>query len=91
MLQDRQISNQKYDRFIKTVCQNIEVYALKSANGYATSESTLYEDQYGEPISLICFWSEMTLAKSCITEEWTDYEVQTISLNEFIEMVPRYG
>lgn len=43
------------------------------------------EDEDGEPIGMICFWSEKALAKSCIKNGWEEYEPLEIDLTEFIE------
>jgi hypothetical protein len=61
------------------------VYGLKSKKGFATSSSTQYEEDNGNPIGMICFWAEKVRAKSCAKDEWKKYKVTEISLTEFIE------
>ena len=61
------------------------VYGLKSKNGFATSSSTHFEDNDGNPIGMICFWAEEVRAKSCIKDEWKKYNVTEIPLAEFME------
>ena len=85
MLQDAVIVRKRHKRFVKTTSDELIVYSLKSPEGFATSSSNNYEDKHDELISLICFWSEEALAKSCIRNSWTEYEVTEIDLNEFLE------
>jgi len=85
MIQDSIITKQRHERFIKKVCETGVVWGLKNNDGLATSSSNEYEDNDGEPIGLICFWSEKALAKSCIKDDWNDYEPVEISLSDFIE------
>ncbi|WP_299676122.1 DUF2750 domain-containing protein [uncultured Dokdonia sp.] len=85
MLQDSLLIEKRHKRFIKTICKSEVVYVLKSSGGFATSSSTQYDDDDGNPIGLICFWAEKALAKSCIKGEWIKYKVIEISLVDFIE------
>ncbi|WP_278022073.1 DUF2750 domain-containing protein [Flavobacterium ginsengisoli] len=63
----------KHKKFIKEVCETEIVFALKSKNGFATSYSNEFEDEDGEPIGIICFWSKEIMAKICAKNEWDDY------------------
>ncbi|WP_027394246.1 DUF2750 domain-containing protein [Aquimarina latercula] len=85
MFQNSITLKNRHLKFIKTVSENEKVYGLKSKNGFATSSSTQYEDDYGKPIGMICFWSEKVQAKSCAKDEWKKYNVTEIPLVEFIE------
>ncbi len=85
MIQDSIITKQRHERFIKKVCETGVVWGLENNEGLATSSSVEYEDNDGEPIGLICFWSEKALAKSCVKDDWNDYEPVEISLSDFIE------
>ena len=85
MLQDSKTLKNRHLKFIKTVSESELVYGLKSKNGFATSSSTQLEDNKGNPIGMICFWSEKVRAKSCAKDEWRKYKVTEISLAEFIE------
>ena len=75
----------KHQTFVKRVCETSIVYALKNGHGFATSSSNELEDENGKPIGIICFWSEVNLAKLCVKNEWNDYEPIEINLAEFIE------
>ncbi|MFT3703285.1 MAG: DUF2750 domain-containing protein [Agriterribacter sp.] len=85
MYQDHIAVKQRHQKFIKKVCDTGIVYGLESEDGFATSSSNASEDDNDEPIGIICFWSEKALAKSCIKNEWQDYQVVEISLSEFME------
>lgn len=85
MFQDSITLKNRHLKFVKTVSKTEIVYGLKNKNGFATSSSTQYEDNDGNPIGIICFWSEKVRAKSCAKDEWEKYEVKEISLSEFME------
>ena len=85
MIQDSIITRQRHERFIKKVCETGVVWGLENNEGLATSSSDEYEDNDGEPIGLICFWSEKALANSCAKDDWNDYEPVEIMLSDFIE------
>jgi hypothetical protein len=85
MLQDSSTIKFHHEQFVKTICETEIVYALKNANEYATTSSNYYDDENDEPLAVICFWSEKTLAKSCIQNEWSSYKIEAISLSDFVE------
>ncbi|GHN03196.1 hypothetical protein WSM22_46850 [Cytophagales bacterium WSM2-2] len=85
MLQNSIIVKQRHERFLKKVCETAVVWGLESSEGFATSSSNGYEDSEGEPVGLICFWSERALAKSCMKDDWSDYKLVEVSLGDFIE------
>jgi Protein of unknown function (DUF2750) len=75
----------KHKKFIKKVCETSIVYCMENEDGFATSSSNDIEDEEGEPITIICFWSERSLANSCVKNGWEEYKVTEINLGEFIE------
>lgn len=85
MLQDHITVQNRHKDFIKKISETETVYALKGEKGYATSYSSEIEYEDGEPVQIICFWSDAARAKSCIENEWNQYEVSSVPLNEFIE------
>ena len=85
MFQDSITLKNRHQKFLKIVSENGIVYGLKSKNGFATSSSTQFEDDDGNPIGIICFWAEKVRAKSCAKDEWSKYIVTEISLAEFME------
>ena len=44
-----------------------------------------FEDEEGEPVGIICFWSEKALANSCIDEEWKNYQISEVKISDFLE------
>ena len=85
MHQDHITVRQRHEKFIKKVCETNIVYGLESEEGFATSSSNEFDDENGEPVGIICFWSEKALANSCIKNGWIDYNVAEIPLSELIE------
>lgn len=85
MLQDQITLTNRYKDFIRKVSETEIVYGLKDNKGYATSYSNDLEYEDGEPVQLICFWSDAARAKSCVDKEWNRYEASPVPLNEFLE------
>lgn len=85
MLQNSILIEERYHKFIKTICETQVVYALKNTKGYATSASTQYEDEDGDEIELICFWSQLAYVRACTSKEWKEYTPEEITLASFIE------
>lgn len=85
MFQDSITLKNRHQKFVKTVSESGIIYGLKNKNGFATSSSTLYEDNNGNPIGMLCFWAEKVRAKSCAKDEWKKYNVVEIPLAEFME------
>ncbi len=75
-----------YNKFIKNICSTEVVYGLTDTDGgFATSHSMSYEYDDGEPVGIICFWSEKALATYCISEEWSNYSITEVPLGPFLE------
>ncbi|MDN3692860.1 DUF2750 domain-containing protein [Chryseobacterium tructae] len=85
MLQDHITLQNRYKDFIRKICETKIVYGLKDGKGYATSYSNDLEYEDGEPVQIICFWSDAARAKSCVYNEWSRYEPTPIPLDEFLE------
>lgn len=85
MIQDSVLIEKRHKRFITNVCESEIVYGLENQEGLATSSSVHYEDEVGEPVEIICFWAEKSLAKSCIKDGWADYKISEVSLSDFME------
>ncbi|WP_344826267.1 DUF2750 domain-containing protein [Chryseobacterium ginsenosidimutans] len=85
MIQDQITLENRHKNFVKKVSENEIVYALKNDRGYATSSSNEIEDEDGNPVEIICFWSDKAIAKSCIKNEWSEYEIDELNLSEFLE------
>lgn len=85
MLKDTADIQRKHEKFIKTICETGVVYGLENEEGFATSFSNEYEDEEGEPIEMICFWSEKAYAAACAKDDWSGFNVAEMPLAEFIE------
>lgn len=85
MLKDTADVQLKHEQFIKTICETGIVYGLENEEGFATSASNEFEDEDGEPVEMICFWSEKAYAEACTKEGWSDFNIAEISLADFIE------
>ncbi|MCT2564170.1 DUF2750 domain-containing protein [Chryseobacterium herbae] len=85
MIQDHITVENRHKDFIKKVSETEIIYALKDENGYSVSYSNELEYEDGEPVQIICFWSDQARAKSCIGDEWSHYEVSSVPLNDFVE------
>ena len=85
MTQDEKTLQLRHKKFIQTICVNEIVYGLEGNEGFATSYSNELEDEEGNPLDLLCFWSDKSGANSCIHSEWAGYQITEISLAEFLE------
>ncbi|MGJ8714784.1 MAG: DUF2750 domain-containing protein [Maribacter stanieri] len=83
--QGSDIITNRYNKFIKTVCETDIVYALQNHEGFATSASVQYDDENDRPVGVLCFWAESGRAKSCTINHWANYQLTEISLADFIE------
>ena len=81
--QGSDIITNRYQKFIKTVCETDIVYALQNHEGFATSASVQYDDE--RPVGVLCFWAESGRAKSCSINHWANYQLTEIALADFIE------
>ena len=75
----------QHQLFIKEVSNSKEVYLLQNKQWFITCESNLEWDNTVDPPSVLCFWSNKTLAKVCQKNHWNDAEIITVPLSEFIE------
>ncbi|MEM1356584.1 MAG: DUF2750 domain-containing protein [Bacteroidota bacterium] len=85
MLQDAIVTRQRHNKFIEEVVGNSQVWLLENASGVANSTSHEYEDQEGNSLELICFWSDRKRAKVCAKEVWSSYTPKEIPLAAFLE------
>ncbi|WP_020558565.1 DUF2750 domain-containing protein [Thiofilum flexile] len=68
-----------YDAFIVDVKQNGQVWGLNSEDGWATCPSAFFEET-----DVIPFWSTEAAARGHCSEEWSGYQPEAISLEEFV-------
>lgn len=70
---------------ISEIIQSNTVFALSNGENYASVESQYEEDEQGLPVEVMCIWSNKDTAKGNIKEEWSQYQLETISIREFLE------
>jgi len=75
----------KHNTFIKKIVETKVVYSLENEEGFATSYSNEYEHEDGEPVEIICFWSEKADAEACAKDAWEGYKLAELTLEDFIE------
>lgn len=80
MLQNSEDTTYNHLHFVERVVETKTVWALKSGEGFATSESNEFED-----VEVITFWSDEALARALAIDEWESFEPASISLSEFLE------
>jgi hypothetical protein len=85
MIQNSIAIKKKHKDFIEEVTKNEIVWVLKSDKGLATSSSVKYEDENGEPIEIVCFWSNRKLASVCGKKYWKEYILTEMELSIFLE------
>jgi len=76
---------EKLENFIKKVSETGTVWGLENEDGFAMSSSSEFGDEDGEPIELMCFWSEKKLADACAKDEWNGYKTVQVELGDFLE------
>jgi hypothetical protein len=76
---------QRHQDFLDTVANKQLVFTLKNDEGYALAEAQEFLDEEDMPLELMCLWSEESMAKELLIEDWKDYEITTIALPEFLE------
>lgn len=85
MIQEAITITEKHRKFITAICETGVVFGLSSDEGFAISDSNDFEDEKGDPVEMICFWSDTNAAKVCAKKNWEHHEPAVISLSEFIE------
>lgn len=85
MIQDILQLQQRHENFIKKICQTEKVFGLENKVGFATLDSTNYEDENGKPMPVMCFWSDQDGAAACAKDKWKLYRPTEIKLSDFIE------
>ena len=81
MPQNDTIPKENYERFITRAKAQGEVYGLQGPDG-AWAVCPSEED---EEADVIVFWSDPTDAARHQKEEWSDYAVTPVALDEFVE------
>lgn len=66
--------------FAEAVAESGEVWGLEHSEGWAVGSS---EDD--EDLVVMPFWSSEAGARACATEEWSDYRVSSIPVDDFLD------
>lgn len=75
-----------YQHFIQTLVQQREVFTLlDDEDYYAECPSEVYDNNLGEPVAVYCFWQSAQAAQNCQQEEWANYRIDVLDLEEFME------
>lgn len=78
-------SDPAYAEFVRTVVATQTVYTLQDGEDYfAECPSEVYENRFGEPEAVYCFWHSSENAADCRCEEWQDYRIVSIGLVDFM-------
>ena len=72
--------SENFDRFIVEALEQGCVWGLQGPDGWALCGSEKYEDTDVMP-----FWSQQEFAQLLCQDDWKDYEVVAIELEEFLE------
>lgn len=70
---------------IEQICSSEIIYALKNETIYASVESLYENDEDNIPIEAMCIWSSKENAQLNQTEDWSAYQIEPISLPDFLE------
>jgi hypothetical protein len=85
MKQEEDKTRERYERFIRRVCETGVAWTLRDDEGFVTTDSNEYENEEGEALVLFCFWSDEAEARACAAEGWAAYRPEGIPLGTFIE------
>ena len=78
----------EFDRealFVSKIIQTQKVWGLKSNAGFATLASNEFENEEGQPIPIVCFWSDKKSAVTVKKKHWKNFVPVEISISEFLE------
>lgn len=73
------ILEENYRRFLEQVIAEKTVWALKDADGYASTESARFPDR-----PVLVFWSEQAMARSAAAGIFAGYAPYAIALDDFL-------
>ncbi len=75
----------KLEEFVAKVAETEVVWVLEKEDSYATATSLEFEDDEGEPVEVLCFWSEESMAAVCTKDDWDGYVPVEIPVGDFLE------
>lgn len=70
---------------IQQICASQCIFALKDNVSYASVESLYELDDDNQPIEAMCIWTSLDMAKEHLIEDWSEYKVESIPINDFLE------
>ncbi|WP_406664506.1 DUF2750 domain-containing protein [Gallaecimonas sp. GXIMD1310] len=70
-----------FEQFVNRIQTTGQLWSLSCDDGWVVCESTEFEDAEVMP-----FWSDEATASRHCTEQWADYQVTRISLQDFVEL-----
>lgn len=73
------------DNFINNIINNNKVFIIEHKDEIAISQSLLFKDDAGNPVNVVCFWSDKQIAAKCCIDVWKQYKPQEICIATFIE------
>jgi hypothetical protein len=85
MKQEEDKTRERYEGFIRRVCETGVAWTLRGDEGFVTTDSNEYENEEGEALALFCFWSSEEEARARAAEQWSAYRPEAIPLGTFIE------
>lgn len=71
--------------FIQNIVESQKVFILEHKEEIASVSSISFQNDVGEPVPVICFWSNKDLAKAGLDKVWNNYRIIDICLATFIE------
>ena len=72
--------DENYDRFLAEAEEMGCVWALEGEEGFALCPSNI-----SETVDVIPMWSQPEFAKAHVSDEWADYKVVPIALEELLD------
>lgn len=80
--------NPDYKHFVQQIVQQERVFTLQdNDDNYAECPSEIHRDDLGDEITVYCFWQSEQTALACCNQEWQDYQVIELDLEEFIDQI----
>jgi len=73
------------ENFIENIIKNNKVFVIEFKEEIAISQSLLFKDDAGNPVNVVCFWSNRQAAAKCCIDDWQNYKPQEICIATFIE------
>lgn len=73
------------ENFIDNIIKNNKVFVIEFKDEIAISQSLLFKDDKGNPVNVVCFWSNRQTAAKCCIDDWQSYKPQEICIATFIE------